>query len=249
MKCAGSRGLGHILVHTGFPPSATHNLIQMWSVLPLLTTPPPWKQGTPYSVKSYLDRAKLWPHLTAETFMVAPAAWPSEGAWWPFDDPPSPYEVACAFHARPTNARIDYDPCARAELRWWLLGLPPDVLCQHFPGFPAGVVRGVSDLLRNPVFFLWALGSDLAPTMGAGLRWAVGRSIMDGTSGQGLIPSRHRGQAEHDALVGIRTHPWIRAQERNRSRALPIQRVLWSTDFAFPTAEAKYERYPTAQRT
>lgn len=243
--CTGPRGLGHVFTHLGLRPQSWHRLAEIPAVIQALHPRAPREVFGVARLRDRLCETLLWPYFTAEEFLVAPPTW-LEGVSWPIADPPSPYETACAMAVLGAVGRgVPPDRCSRTALRLWLLGVPDYVVEEIMSPLPlvTHINTAIQDLLRSPVFFLWALGTDLTPMMHDGKRWAAGRAIMDGK------PFPFEGKARHDILLWMRNHPWVQAQLYSQQRLNPIQRALHRTTYIFPDTRLKFERYPLLRRT
>ena len=87
------------------------------------------------------DRRLIWA-TAADGFMIAPLDWPKEmRAAWGLEEPPTPYEVACALLMVPWprywSLTFKESPriyCGQALLYWWLMGMDERIMAHVVSG-------------------------------------------------------------------------------------------------------------------
>ena len=87
------------------------------------------------------DRRLIWA-TAADGFMIAPLDWPKEmRAAWGLEEPPTPYEVACALLMVPWprywSLTFKESPriyCGQALLYWWLMGMDERIMAHIVSG-------------------------------------------------------------------------------------------------------------------
>jgi len=202
------------------------------------------------AMKRTINRDRNLLHgLYDEGMFVAPTAWPKGvGEAFGLQEPPTPYEVACAVLVAPTNFFWAFrrkghhiDPCDYSVFMWWLMGFPVGRMTTHL-GRSEGVLwcqlaRTVEAMMKRRRFAVWACGIDVRPyctdriAMEVARRFYMGEAIPSDT-----IAQMRRYQNRGEKLFA---HPFIESQLKSGVRHGQCIRPLYRPEIVWLTKEEK----------
>ena len=267
--CTNSGGLGHWLLHVKANRTTARVFgIKAVDVAVAVNVEVPILQGAypaslAHAAKKILAiRKLLWSdHGVAEAvfkehseFLVAPEDWtPKVKAAWGLDNPPTPYELACAILQQPTRNFWGLFPqnmpmfkkCALSTLRWWLMGMPIDilgsVLCKKDPNAEQQLVIAIKHIMDTPKLAFWALGIDPMPMVTNRDMATAALYLLEGMTlprKPGLRIAKRRYTDAQDKLI---KHPAVKAALQSGYVAHPMDRPLYADGIVFQSKHAKME--------
>lgn len=240
-------GFYHIALSLGFytPYIEEHQKWEMVGIPPFLSA----LSGLRWAF--WKDR-NLIRGLYHSTTFVAPERWPRAARKaFKLQDPPSPYEVACAITVEPApnfwNFQRGWDPvtrCAYSALLWWLIGLPEETIITHLGikgvrGFEELLTRAVRAIMNNRRFSVWACGINLIPLCTNRFMREVADNFVGGKpmpTGRGGQRARHR--SARDRLFD---HSFVSSQLLLGKRHGTKIRPLYSEGIIWMCAEDKQQ--------
>ena len=207
---------------------------------------------TPYLRRDlrYLRRyAWLYPDFAQvvlhEGFGVAPKAWPQViREAFPTDDPPSPYDCACAFVREPSprfwSLSTYRDEIAVSALYWYLIGAHPQAIANALDITTPALYKRLATLflwaLGRGKLVIWALSTDTTPIITNQNRAKALAALYRGDPlSKWLIDSRNTNRI-YDSIAAT---PYIQAQLKARRAIKPIPRPIYHPGFVFETIEDK----------
>jgi hypothetical protein len=190
----------------------------------------------------YPDFAQVVLH---EGFGVAPKAWPQAiREVFPTDDPPTPYECACAFIREPSKRFWPFctyeDKTIVSALYWYLIGAHPRAIANALECTTQTLYKRIATLflwaLGRGKLVIWALSTDTTPIITGQERARALAALYRGEPISKWIPSPRNPYSIYD---GITATPYIQAQLKARRAIKPISRPIYHPGLVFETIEDK----------
>jgi len=209
----------------------------------------PKKQQITRYIRRYADINPVFKQvLLSESFGVAPKAWPKViEESFPVNEPPSPYEMACAFLKAPAPRHWGFlssyeDRHLVSGFMWYLAGAPPPAIAEALQCSVQTLYNRFSRLIswagNASKFVIWAVSTDLMPIVTNQRR---ARALAALYRGDGL--SRWLGDARNSFRIydEIVKTPYMQAQLKAKAAFAPIPRPIYTPGLVFPSIQAKRE--------
>ena len=237
----GKFSVSHILYHNGWKLEPWNDQLQplhfRWAMSMEPRVPRTYEHAAKLRYRLADDR--IASHIWCPSYFVAPLDWPSATQEaFGLEEPPTPYEVACILPVIARNSS-GVDPCSWSIFWWWLVGFTGFEMFNIDP--EPHVASAISMLMQQPMFAVWALGTDLTPVGTNVKNQAIANAIMEGRP--------YSREVAQEYLQYFVNHPWIQVQLKTGYRNLPIERALSAPDYVFKDLAAKLAVYPHSLET
>lgn len=275
-QCTTRAGYAHFLMHSPRLPKDQFKTTQISFFHIALAlgfqTPFIWAKGKGgmVSVPLFLRaltglRWALWKDPVILKGMYSPGMFVAREEWPPVvrkafraEEPPTPYEMACAFLVEPTRnfwaAHRGAAPefkCQYSALLWWLMGMPEDAMIKTLGLGEVGqlhkhIAASVHSLRGRPRFGVWALGIDLTPACTSSSMQEVASTFLLGKA----LPKSPAGSTRRhrNAQAKLLSHPYVKTQLTTGKRSGKLTRPLYSPGIIWPNIDGKraWERGETS---